>query len=236
MLGSEVFMSEDRHRDWVDTTSRLLIPVVIFIAGFVFSYQKDKNDRANQQFERESGILRLVASSNEKEKDLGLRIVEVLQKQGKFSPDLLPVVQVISQGRPGDTSTQAAQGILATAAKQDSAIGKQLASTPVTRSPTVYIQIAREDQRAEAGDLRANLEAAGFVVPGIELISRGTFNTYVRYFSANDKALAEKIFGLMKNMGFDAKEQALSATSNGNVPPGQIEVWIGDKQGPLTTQ
>ena len=225
-------MADDKHRDWVDTVSKLLIPIFIFGAGFIFSVQKDKNDRASQQFERDSGILRLTASSNEAERSLGLKIIKVQVERGKFSEDLVPVVTAISQGRPSDASTQAAQDILATAAK-DPAIGKQVAPTAVDQTPSVYLQIARDEQRADAGDLRTNLQAAGFAVPGTELVGNGTVNTYVRYFSPNDEAQANKVVALMKNMGFEAATQDFTALNRGKIPSGQMEVWIGEKQGPL---
>jgi hypothetical protein len=229
-------MANDKHRDWVDTVSKLLIPVVIFVAGFVFSYQKDRADRANQQFERESGILKLAASSNEEERLLGLKIVEIQLRQGKFSQEMVPVVQAISQGRPSDASTQAAQSILATAAKEDVGTGKQILPASRNQTPTVYLQIAKDEQRSLAGDLRAKLIASGFAVPGIEFVSRGTINTYVRYFSPDDKSQADKILGVMQKMGFDVKEQDFTAASQDKVPAGQIEVWIGEKQGPLSNQ
>src|SRR5690242_15636069 len=222
-------MSNDKHRDWVDTVSKLLIPVVIFVAGFVFSYQKDRNDRTNQQFERDSGILKLTASSNEAERALGLKIIEIELRQHKFSQEMLPVVEAISQGRPSDESTRAAQSILATA-KQDPLIGKQVLPTPGNRTPTVYIQIAKNEQRFLAGDLRDKLIASAFAVPSIELLNRGTINTYVRYFSVEDKPEADKILNLMQNMKFEVQEQDFTAPSNDKVPAGQLEVWIGEKQ------
>ncbi len=225
-------MADEKPRDWVDTVSKLLIPVVIFVAGFVFSYQKDRNDRDNQRFERDSGILKLAASSNEAERALGLKIIEIESKQGKFSEEMLPVVQAISQGRPSDASTKTAQGILATA-KQDPVIEQQIRATTGNQSPTVYLQITKSEQRSLAGDLQAKLMALGFAVPGIELLNSGTVNTYVRYFSVADKPQADRILGLMKTMGFEVEEQDFTAANQNKVAPGQIEVWIGEKQGPL---
>lgn len=228
-------MAEDKHRDWVDTVSKLLIPVVIFFAGFWFSYQKDKNDRENQRFERESGILKLAASANETERTIGLKIIQIEVEQGKFSQEMLPVVQAISQGRPSDASTQVAQNILATAAEHDPEIKKQVLPATKNNLPTVYLQIAKDDQRGDATDLQARLVSAGFAVPGIELMARGTTNTYVRYFSAGDKLEADKVLGIMKGMGFNVSEQDFSHSANlGKVNPGQIEVWIGDKQTELS--
>src|SRR5450755_2916879 len=99
-------MSDEKGRDWIDAVAKLLVPVVIFAASALFSYQKNKSDEANQQFQRENEILKLAASSNEAERTLGLKTVEILQKQGRFLKEMLPVVQAISQGRPSDSSTQ----------------------------------------------------------------------------------------------------------------------------------
>jgi hypothetical protein len=222
-------MAEGKDRDWVDTISKLLIPIMIFGVGLYFSYQKDKSDRANQQFERESGILKLAASSNEAEKSLGLKIIEILQKKGKLSDDMRQVVDAISKGRPSDASTQAALNILATASKQDAATATQTGTPAKTQPPTVYLQIAREDQRAEAGELRDQLQRLGFTAPGVELVRRGTVNTYVRYFSPDDKLQADKILQVMNEMKFNAEEQNFTRLNQSGTSSGQLEVWIGDK-------
>jgi hypothetical protein len=225
--------SENKH-DWVDTVSKLLIPIVIFIVGLMFSIQKDKNDRANQQFDRESSILKLAASPNQTEKALGLKIIEIRQKQGKFSPELLPIVRAISQGRPTDASTQAAQNILETAAKQNPEMEKQIAATLVTHSPRVFLQITTEDQRPDASDLQALLQNASFPVEEVELVNPGTNNNYVRYFSLNDKSQADKVVEIMKGMGFDVEEQNFTRLNQGGNSTGSVEVWIGKGQAPLS--
>lgn len=229
-------MADNKKRDWVDTVAKLLIPVVIFGASFLFSYQKDKSDRANQQFERESGILKLAASSNEKERALGLKIIEIQVKEGRFSQEMFPVVQVLSQGRPSDPSTQIAQTILASATTQDAELRTHIQPTPENHAGTVYLQIARDDQRGQAGSLRERLLKQGFTVPGIELVAGGTSNTYIRYFSTDDKQLADKILELMKSMGFNVTTQDFTASNQGKIPAGQIEIWIGEKQGSLPQQ
>lgn len=224
----------DEKRDWVDTVSKLLLPVVIFAATAWFSHLRDKSDEANQQFERESAVLKLAASSNDAERRLGLKTIEILQSQGRFSKEMLPVVQAISQGRPSDSATQSAQSILQVA-KQDPALSAQIANTaPKNQLPTIYIQITDDQQRADAAELTAKLQAQGFDAPGIELVNPGTQNTYVRYFSAPNKAYADKVLQMMKDMGFKAESQDFSKTSlQEKTTPGVLEVWIGRKQGPL---
>ncbi|HMJ25420.1 MAG TPA: hypothetical protein VK475_06310 [Pyrinomonadaceae bacterium] len=229
-------MADDKKRDWVDTVAKLLIPLVIFGATFMFSYQKDKSDRANQQFERESGILKLVASSNDSERKLGVTIIDVQSRAGKLSPEALDVVRALVQGRPTDASTQTAQTILVRETERNPELGKQIQPTPANHVGSVYIQIARDDQRAQASALRDRLTKEGLTVPGIELVTGGTSNTYVRYFSPGDNKLADKILELMKSMGFNVLTQDFTSSNQGKIPAGQIEVWIGEKQGPLVQQ
>jgi hypothetical protein len=224
---------EKKTRDWVDTVSKLLIPIVLFAASGLFSYQKNKSDAANQQFQRESEVLKLAASSNEAERRLGLKTIEILQQQGKFSEEMLPVVQAISQGRPSDSSTQRAQTILEVA-KQDPFLGSQIASTTKDQLPTIYLQITDDAQRADVNDLVSALQGNGFDVPGIELVNPGTQNTYVRRFSERNQPYADQVFQLMKNIGFDVQQQDFSKTNiRDKTPPGVLEIWIGHKQGPL---
>jgi hypothetical protein len=224
---------EKQKRDWVDTVSKLLIPIVIFAASALFSYQRDKSDAANQQFQRESEVLKLAASSNEAERRLGLKTIEILQQQGKFSKEMLPVVQAISQGRPSDSSTQRAQTILEVA-RQDPSIGQQIASSTKNQLPTIYIQITKDEQRSDVNELIGALQNLGFDVPDVELVNPGTQNTYVRHFSESNQQHGDQVFQLMKTMGFDVQQQDFSKTSlRDKNPPGVLEVWIGHKQGPL---
>ncbi len=224
-------MSDDKSRDWVDTVSKLLIPIVIFAAGALFTYQKDRSDEANQQFQRENEVLKLAASSNDSERRLGLKTIEILQKQGKFSKEMLPVVEAISEGRPSDSATQKAQSILA-AAKQNSSGSPTPASA--NQSPTIYIEIADEQQRVDASELTTKLQADGYDVPEMELVKPGTQNTYVRFFSAANQPHAEKVMQVMKNMGFAVQSQDFSKTPlQDKTAPGVLEIWIGHKQAPL---
>jgi hypothetical protein len=157
-------MAEKAQRDWIDATAKLLIPVVIAVGGILFTWHKDKTDTARQaadrdaevarqQLERDTGYVRMLVSSNERERTLGLKIIEVQQQHGKFSQDLLPVLQAISQERPSAPSTQKAQAILQNAAKQDPAVATRIAPQTSDEPPTVYLQIARDDQRADARSL-----------------------------------------------------------------------------------
>ena len=146
------------------------------------------------------------------------------------------MVQAISQGRPGDSSTQRAQTILEVA-KQDPLMGEQIASSTKNQLPTVYIQITKDEQRADVNELVGNLQGLGFDVPDVELVNPGTQNTYVRHFSERNQQYGDQVFQVMKKMGFDVQQQDFSKTPiRDKTPPGVLELWIGHKQGPLPKQ
>jgi cell division septation protein DedD len=227
-------MPDEKRRDWVDTVSKLLIPILIFAASAWFSIQKNNSDAANQQFQRENEILKLAASSNDAERTLGLKTIEILKEQGKFSKEMEPVVKAISQGRPSDPATQRAQNILEPA-KPGPSSDSQPTPTARDQNPKVYIQIAEEEQRADAAELTSTLQKAGYDVPGTELVSPGLQNTYVRLFSPQNKQHADRVLDLMHKMGFTVEEQDFSNTPlREKTQPGFLEVWIGHKQKPLT--
>jgi hypothetical protein len=229
-------MAESQGRDWVDTVSKLLIPVAIFAFGLMFSIQKDRSDRAAQQFERDTSYVKLLTSQNEKERVFAIRMIKALQDKGEFPSQLLPAVQALCDGLPSDPVTQEACGIAQTqkpvveAAKQtEPKPGSAPTSSPPPAGGTIFIQIAREDQRGLAGDLRGKLQAQSFAVQTIQLVPHGTTNTYIRYFSSGDLNEATTVLGVLKEMGINGSIQDFTKAGNGKIPAGQLEVWIGDK-------
>jgi hypothetical protein len=223
-------------RDWVDTVSKLLIPIAIFGFGLIFSMQKDRSDRAAQQFERDTSYVKLLTSQNEKERIFAIRMIKSLQDKGKFPEQLLSAVQALCDGLPSDPVTQEACGIaqtekplVAAAKPTEEKSAPTPAASPAPAGGTVFIQIARDDQRGLAGDLRGKLQAQSFAVQLIQLVPHGTTNSYIRYFSNGDVNEANRVLGVMKEMGINASVQDFTSAGNGKIPAGQLEVWIGDK-------
>jgi hypothetical protein len=225
-------MADQKDRDWVDISSKLLLPVVIFAVGLYFTHKKDVSDEKNLQFEHQNEILKLASSSNPTEQLVGLKMIEVLQQQGSFPEYLNPVLDQIAAGRPSDPSTQKARSILAAEPQQKPAVQTQVPVTPKAQHPVVYLQIAREDQRAAASEIKGRLQSIGFSAPGIELVKQPTMNTYIRYFSVDDKPEADKVLQLMREMNFKVEEQNFTRLNQNNASSGQLEVWIGDKYVP----
>jgi hypothetical protein len=211
-----------RERDWFDYAGTLLLPVVIAIAGIIYTWQKDRADDARLALDRDSGYVKLLASTNDKERDLGLRIIDALSKEGKFSPDLVPVVSAVAAGRPGDPDTQKAAQILRS---NPQAVARTDLPGPSADTKRVYIQIAREDQRAKARAFEPALSAAGFATQGIELVPNGTTNSYVRYFAKADKGPAEQVAALLDAQGIHMGVQDFATTGQAGSKP--LEIWIG---------
>ena len=214
-------------RDWLEITAKLLLPTVLAVGGILYTWHKDTVDRRAEQdrqsFDRDLSLVHLLASSNDKERDLGLKWIDVLGKEGRFPPDLVPIVVALSVGRADQGSSQVATTVLASAGSKDPALGARIA-TAVENTPTeVYIQIAREEQRPEAERLRSALQKLAFAAPGVELVASATDHTYVRYFAVNNLDKATQIDQEMKRLGFPSKIQNFA---NGRQTP-QLEVWIG---------
>jgi len=229
-------MADDKRRDWVDTASKLLIPIVIFGVGLMFSIQKNSSDKATQEHERDTNYLKLLASQNEQERTFALSLIKTLQDKHQFPSDLLPPLQALCKGLPSDPGRNEACGIVEVQEKEAQAQKQAVEPAPKAETSskangTVFIQIANEEQRALAGELRGKLQAGGFTVEGIQLVAHGTLNSYVRYFGAQDLSKAKDVLAIMKQTSIDASAQDFTGlNSNSKIPPGQLEVWIGQNQ------
>ncbi len=244
-LEAKEVVSRPKRRDPIDLISSLGLPITLALVGGLYTWQKDASDRRasvaqrtaeteRQQLDRDTGYVKLLSSTNERERDLGLRIIEVLEKENKFSPDMIPVVQAVANGRPGDSNTQKAQDILASLGAQNTSIGKSSPGAPPRPSvvdkeaTSVYIQIGSEEQRKDAEVLQARLKQMGYPAPGVELVPNGTVHTYVRFFSLGNRSKADSISETLKQLGFSSEVQNFAT---GRQLP-QLEVWIGTSEKP----
>jgi hypothetical protein len=221
-------MAESKDRDWIDISAKLMLPVVLAIGGGIYTFGRDTQADKQRQWERDSGFMRMLASSNADEREMGLKMIGVLQDEGKFSADLRPLVKAVRNNRrPSDPTTQLANTILN---KDGGRTVTPIPSATSTKQPAreVYIQIGHEDQRQRATELQATLQQSGFLVPGIELVPHPTFHTYIRYFDTAGLSEADKIDALMKLRGFQPTIQdfSKSASSGSNA----LEIWFGDKE------
>jgi hypothetical protein len=94
----------------------------------------------------------------------------------------------------------------------------------------VYVQIFEETQRARARELQSTLEAAGFVVPGIENVGstrapRQTESDVRFYGGATDMSDIAAIRNIANRFGVTLKEVPLKASTR--VRPRHYELWLG---------
>lgn len=95
--------------------------------------------------------------------------------------------------------------------------------------PRVYFQIAREDQRRRAAQVARQLQANGYIVPGIENVGRRASGpTELRYCSWEEtvKQDIESITSLLVKLSIRIKPQLIRNCTN--VRPRHYEIWFGD--------
>jgi hypothetical protein len=98
----------------------------------------------------------------------------------------------------------------------------------------VYIQIASEDQRADAEKLQSKLALDNFRAVGIQFVKPpvATVHTYVRFFAASGAVYAARITDEMNTLKYKSVGvQDFSAYTDKPLP--SLEIWIGSSQGKL---
>ena len=93
----------------------------------------------------------------------------------------------------------------------------------------IYFQIAREDQRKHASQVASQLQARGYIVPGIEYVGRKASGpTQLRYCQSDD-LVKQDLDGITRALAsLNVKVEPLKIARCGNVRPRHYEVWFGD--------
>lgn len=95
--------------------------------------------------------------------------------------------------------------------------------------PRIYFHIAREDQRERARQLARQLQAKGYVVPGIENV-QGKANiphvSQLRYYQNSEKKDLDDIGDYLRAKGIPF--QLPPALKSGGVRPRHYELWLGE--------
>lgn len=110
-------------------------------------------------------------------------------------------------------------------------VARTLQRTPNTPIPRVFLQIAGENQRANARAVQDFLIAQGYNAPGIENVERAIrriqlANTQVRYFHREDIAAAERLANMLqKRFGI---RNAAPAFTKFEESPAHFEIWFSE--------
>ena len=93
----------------------------------------------------------------------------------------------------------------------------------------IYMQIAREDQRRRAAAIARALQAAGFIVPGIENVrDKAPTNSQLRYCDGDNQLQGDldDITKALARISVSVTRQRLPRC--GNVRSRHYEIWLGE--------
>jgi hypothetical protein len=94
----------------------------------------------------------------------------------------------------------------------------------------IYMQIAREDQRKRAAAIARNLQAAGYIVPGIENVRDKAPPTSQLRYCDGDSFLPADLDGITKAFeGISVSVTRQRLPRCGNVRPRHYEIWLGER-------
>jgi hypothetical protein len=129
-----------------------------------------------------------------------------------------------------DEVKDAVRDAVETSIAQSAVQGGQPSEATAKVPPRVYIQIMRAGQRRRAAEVARQLQAKGFLVPGIENMERkgrdSQPNSDVRFYDGDEMADADtkEIRSVLDGFGLRLSDKKL----HGSVRPRQYELWLGD--------
>lgn len=231
-------MDDDKPRDkWskfdigAKAFAGILIPIIIAVLGGIFAdierehnrnqlaqqskadsdrlEQQSKFDSAQRQADRVALLLKHLASPVSNERLLAIKAAEYFGKENQLPSVLVPVlVEIAAKGTPEE---------------------KKAATDALSSLPSrVYIHIPSEQQRNGAKQIQAKLEEQALTVPGIQRVNVAPSSTELRFFKTNERGEAERIVGILKSAGVDARISDLSDRFNESsaIRQNHFELWF----------
>lgn len=208
-LASQLELASRRTRPFV------AVGVLAMILGFVFLslYLESQNRRLLQQEEQEM-TLRQLAEQRQVTAENRLAVAQ----------QLLKALQALQRGdQTGHTLT--------TAIAQAKALSSPTASQSLKSSPSIYFFVRTEDQRkAMIGKCSDQLQALGYNVLGVELVTHGPQHDEVKVFHQADQDAGAKLAGQVAYCGLNVPENNVvwitDDPSSANSPRFYFEIWL----------
>ena len=210
----------------------VLIPVAIFLAGFVISMADQESAKTKAQADRLTELIEHLSSDNQKEQQIAVEVANYLAEKKQLPGVLVPTLTRIATQSDNSETAQAATQAVIRVAQQDSNTAQAVKEAFSNVPPRVYFHISKEGQRSEARDIETKLEKAmkdiGLVVPGVEL-RPGPKDTELRYFKKAEKEEAQSIVSVLSQLGINAKLIDLSKRyeNSTGIRPRHYELWLG---------
>ena len=214
--------------------SKLLLPLVIAGLGVVFGYIQHRADVEQRKADRVTSFITHLASTNDKEREIAIRVMNVLIEKNQL-PTELNLALFSSADDSNETISQLSQAALTSLAKTDTSLEKKFAQE-VERNPElekkvqarVFIHIntklAQEGQFEIIGDY---LETKGYIVPEIQKVNVFSKKTQLRYFRENEKKQVDEIIKHLLDLGFAEVDDRIFRKYASSTRPRTYELWLG---------
>lgn len=201
------------------------IVLVVFVGLIALSGYNLK--QINNKIELKNGELEAKREEHRQmDKSLNEKQAMLEQKQAQFD----------SLNRAyGETLRQLEKADPIQASKVQEAVEKTLETTAEKTSdrlripPRIYIHIARDDQRERAREIARQLQAKGYVVPGIENV-KGKASippiSELRYYPTSETKDVNDISEYLRSHNIPIRPNQLYS---GRVRPRHYELWFGEK-------
>jgi hypothetical protein len=228
----------DQGLERAEKFANILLPLVIALAGGLYSYTKDKSDEqmrvqqaaqdlSQKQYANLTALLPLLLSKDPSSVSAALNVYIEETKVGQAPESLKGVILNIQQTQPEHSAE-------AQAAVQ----GVERQSTGKCRSINsgFFVQVANSVEQLKNGQaLAAALRSAPGLPPlqGVQRVDAVPQQSQLRYFfDPGNDALAKRIIDSLQEHGFKSiQRQDLSKLylSVGCPPPPTFELWVGSQ-------
>ena len=215
--------------------SKLLLPLVIAGVGLVFSYIQHRSDVEQRKADRVTSFIKHLASDNVEEKELALRVMNVLIDQGQLPSELGPAL-ISSAANSNKTISQLSQGAITKLARTDSTLEKTFVQAVQQNQDLaekvqarVFIHASTDVQAKLSEEIAAYLGKNGFTISEIQRVeaSASPDTTQIRYFRQNEKNEVDKIIKQLLDFGLKKVEDHFLEGYESSVRPKTYELWFG---------
>jgi len=233
-------MTDERFKAWLTFWQFILGTVVLGVFSAVISNQiqtreveikeQDANARfLEQALQEDVGVRRRLAqyfSHVTRSAELRERWTEYAQIiEVEFQEKLDEKVRLQEEADSAALDVASRERLLNRVAQLEQELSPRPAAATI--SARVYIHIAKEEQRGNAGTVAELLRASAVVVPGIELQVNSPQDSELRYFRQVDKAEAEGLASTVQTVWPNVSARYIPGyeTSTG-IRPRHYELWI----------
>ncbi|MFC1825558.1 hypothetical protein ACFL9T_22840 [Thermodesulfobacteriota bacterium] len=219
-------------------TGAIFLPIVLLVLGNWYTNQQRIENEANREREklsdsqqrnadRVTNLLRHLASPNQRERVLAIKVSQFLAQEKQLPAELVPVLVEVAS-KDDIEASGAATEVLRIAAKTDKALVSSVESGLASIPPRVYFHVRNASQKSRVNKYIETLIKNGFVVPKVRTVDFGPSNSEIRYFRKEEKEEAKKAMEILINEGLNISLRDLSQKyqESTSIRPRHYELWL----------